>query len=90
MSSEDERSFGGSSWFDSVDHPGVLGTRRDAVSVRSGGGSVAAFFGLAFGFLALATPAWGRWRKTAVTGIAVSSLALLVGAAEVVVFVFFG
>ena len=54
------------------------------------GGSVAAIFGLAFGFLALATAAWGRWRKTAVTGIAVSSLALLVGAAEVVVFVFFG
>jgi hypothetical protein len=48
------------------------------------GGAVAALFGLAFGGLAVLAHAWGRWRKTALVGIAVSSLALLVAAAEVV------
>ena len=48
------------------------------------GGAVAALFGLAFGVLALFAHAWGRWRKIAVVGIAISTLALLVAAAEVV------
>ncbi|SRR6266516_1376033 len=47
------------------------------------GGAVASLFGLAFGGLAVFAPAWGRWRKTAFVGIAISSLALLVAAAEV-------
>ena len=51
------------------------------------GGAVAALFGLAFGVLALFARAWGRWRKIAVAGIAISTLALLVAAAEVVYFV---
>ena len=54
------------------------------------GGAVAAAFGLVFGVLALLSHAWGRWRKTALVGIAISSLALLVFAAEIVFFVFFG
>ena len=48
------------------------------------GGAVAALFGLAFGVLALFARAWGRWRKIAVAGIAISTLALVVAAAEVV------
>jgi hypothetical protein len=48
------------------------------------GGAVAALFGLAFGVLALFARARGRWRKIAVAGIAISTLALLVAAAEVV------
>ena len=48
------------------------------------GGAVAALFGLVFGVLALFAHAWGRWRKIAVAGIAISTFALLVAAAEVV------
>ena len=48
------------------------------------GGAVAALFGLAFGALAVLAHAWGGWRKTALVGIAMSILALLVAAAEVV------
>jgi hypothetical protein len=51
------------------------------------GGAVAALFGLAFGGVAVLAHARGRWRKTAFVGIAISSLALLVAAAEVVYFV---
>ena len=47
------------------------------------GGAVAALFGLVFGALALFAHAWGRWRKIAVSGIAISTLALLVAAAVV-------
>jgi hypothetical protein len=54
------------------------------------GGAVAAAFGLVFGVLALLSHAWGRWRKTALVGIAISSLALLVFAVEIAFFVFFG
>jgi hypothetical protein len=54
------------------------------------GGSGAAVLGVVFGALALLSRAWGRWRKTALAGIAISSLALLAAAAEVVFFVFFG
>jgi hypothetical protein len=50
------------------------------------GGAAAALFGLAFGRVALVR-AWGRWRKTALVGMAISGLALLVAAAEVVYFV---
>jgi hypothetical protein len=42
------------------------------------GGAIAAAFGLVFGVLALASNAWGRWRTTAITGIVISSLTLLI------------
>jgi hypothetical protein len=51
------------------------------------GGAVAALFGLAFGGLAVLAHAWGGWRKTALVGIAISTLALLLATAEVVYFV---
>lgn len=54
------------------------------------GGAAAALFGLAFGGIALRAHAWGRWRKTALVGIAVSGLALQGAVAEVVYFVFAG
>jgi hypothetical protein len=53
------------------------------------GGAGAAAFGLVFGVLALLSHAWGRWRKMALAGIAISSLALLVFTAVVVYIVFF-
>jgi hypothetical protein len=42
------------------------------------GGAGAALFGLVFGILALLSDVRGRWRKTALAGIAVSVLALVV------------
>jgi hypothetical protein len=54
------------------------------------GGAGAAVCGLVLGVLALLTPAWGRWRKAAFVGIAISCLALLVLVGEIVFFVFFG
>jgi hypothetical protein len=42
------------------------------------GGAGAAVFGLAFGALALHGRPRGRWRKSALTGVAVSILALAV------------
>ena len=45
---------------------------------------MAALFGLVFGVLALFARAWGRWRKIALAGIAISTLALVVAAAVVV------
>lgn len=54
------------------------------------GGTGAAAFGLVFGVLALLSHAWGRWRKAALVGIAISCLALLVLAGELVSAVFFG
>jgi hypothetical protein len=54
------------------------------------GGAGAAVCGLAFGVLALRSHAWGRWRKAALAGIAISGLALLVFSAEIVFVVFFG
>jgi hypothetical protein len=53
------------------------------------GGAAAAIFALAFGALALLAHAWGGWRKTALAGIAISILALLVFAGEIVFVVFF-
>jgi hypothetical protein len=47
-------------------------------------GTGAALFGLAFGALAFAAHAGGRWRTTAFVGIAANGLALLVAAAVVV------
>ena len=47
-------------------------------------GTAAALFGLVFGVLALLAHPAHRWRKTALVGIATSSLALLVAATEVV------
>jgi hypothetical protein len=47
------------------------------------GGAIGALFGLTFGGLAVLARAWGRWRKIALVGIAISCLALLVAAAEV-------
>jgi hypothetical protein len=53
------------------------------------GGAAAAVFALVFGVLALLSHAWGRWRTTALAGIAISILALLVFAGEVVYVVLF-
>jgi len=53
-------------------------------------GSVAALFGLAFGGVGLLANAWGRWRTAARAGIAISGRALVVAAAEVVVFIILG
>ena len=53
------------------------------------GGAAAAILAIASGVLALRSHAWGRWRKTALAGIAVSILALLMFAAEVVFVVLF-
>ncbi len=53
------------------------------------GGPVAAFFALAFALIALRSHAWGRWRTTALVGIAISILALLAFAAEVTFVLFF-
>jgi len=76
-------------WLGSVLSVGVgvwaLGSLALPFGVVSG--AVAALFGLAFGGLAVLAHAWGGWRKTALVGIAVSTLALLVAAAEVVYFV---
>jgi hypothetical protein len=53
------------------------------------GGAAAAVLALAFGALALRAHAWGGWRKTALAGIAISILALLAFAGEIVFVVFF-
>ncbi|MFL5939578.1 MAG: hypothetical protein ACJ75Q_04655 [Gaiellaceae bacterium] len=53
------------------------------------GGAVAAVFALGFGILALRAHAWGRWRRIALTGIAMSILALVVFAGEIVFVAFF-
>jgi hypothetical protein len=42
------------------------------------GGAVAALFGVVFGCLALLSGAWGRWRRTALIGLGLGSLALVV------------
>ena len=47
------------------------------------GGAVAALFGIVFGVLAVLSHAWGKWRKIALAGIVVSSLALLVFAVAI-------
>ena len=57
---------------------GLWGLAFAATPVGSVGGAAAALFGLAFGAVALLSHAWGRWRLTALTGIAISILALLV------------
>jgi hypothetical protein len=61
-----------------------------AVPLGVVGGAGAAIFGLTFGSLAIHGHAWGRWRKIALVGIAISGLALLVAAAEVVLLVIAG
>jgi hypothetical protein len=48
------------------------------------GGGFGALFGLVFGALAILARATGRWRTTALVGITVSSVALIVAAAELV------
>jgi membrane protease YdiL (CAAX protease family) len=53
------------------------------------GAAIAAAFGLVFGCLALRRGAWGRWRKAALAGSAISILVLVIFAAEVVFLVFF-
>jgi hypothetical protein len=65
----------------------VWGLAFVAFPFGSIGGAVAAAFGLVLGVLALASQAWGRWRTTAITGIVISSLALLIFA---VLIAFFG
>jgi hypothetical protein len=73
-------------WFGSVLSlvVGVWGLASVPLPIGLIGGAVAAVFGLAFGVLAILSHAWGRWRKTALAGIAVSGLALVIAAAEVV------
>ena len=51
------------------------------------GGAGAAVFGLAFGALALHGRPAGRWRKTALTGVAISVLALAIFAVIVAIVV---
>jgi len=66
---------------------GVWGLGSVAFPFRLVGGAAAALFELTFGVLAIRTSAWARRRKTALVGIGISSLTLLVAAAEVVYFV---
>ena len=66
---------------------GLWGLSAVAIPLGLVGGAGAALLGLTFGVLAIRTNAWGRWRKTALIGIGISSLTLLVAAAEVVYFV---
>jgi hypothetical protein len=42
------------------------------------GGAGAALFGVLFGFLALLSGAWGRWRRMALIGMALGAFALVV------------
>ena len=42
------------------------------------GGAIAALFGVVFGILALLSGAWGGWRRTALIGISLGGLALVV------------
>jgi hypothetical protein len=56
----------------------VWGLAFVAFPFGSVGGAAAAAFALVFGFLALRTRAWGRWRTTAIAGIVISTLALLI------------
>jgi hypothetical protein len=53
------------------------------------GGAFAAVLALGFGIVALLAHAWGRWRRIALAGIAISILALVVFAGEIVFVVFF-
>jgi len=48
------------------------------------GGTVTALLSLVFGGLAVRAHAWGGWRKTALVGIGISGLALVLAVAEVV------
>jgi hypothetical protein len=57
---------------------GLWGLAFAANPIGAIGGAGAAVFGLAFGLLALHCRAWGRWRKAALAGIAISALALIV------------
>jgi hypothetical protein len=51
------------------------------------GGVGAALCGLGFGVLSVDAHAWGRWRRAALVGIAISSITFLGGLAEVAYFV---
>jgi hypothetical protein len=62
---------------------GLWGLAFAATPIGAVGGAGAAVFGFAFGVLALLSHAWGRWRKAALAGIAISILALVVFAAFV-------
>jgi multisubunit Na+/H+ antiporter MnhB subunit len=64
-----------------------MGSRLGRPPLGLVGGAAAALFGLAFGILAIRTRAAGRWRKTALVGIGISGLTLLVAVGEVVYFV---
>ena len=66
---------------------GLWGLAFVAFPFGAVGAAGAALFGLVFGALAMVAHARGRWRKTALAGIAVSTLTLLVFAVEIVVFV---
>ena len=57
---------------------GLWGLAFAATPIGAVGGAGAAVFGLAFGVLALLGHTWGRWRKAAVAGMAISILALVV------------
>jgi hypothetical protein len=57
---------------------GLWGLAFAATPIGAVGGASAAVFGIAFGVLALLSHAWGRWRKVALAGLAISILALVV------------
>ena len=57
---------------------GLWGLAFAATPIGAIGGAGAAVLGLAFGVLALLGHAWGRWRKVALAGIVISTLALVV------------
>ena len=61
---------------------GLWGLGSVALPFGVVGGGVAGVFGLTFGVLAVHAHAWGRWRTTALVGIAISSLTLLAALAE--------
>jgi hypothetical protein len=64
----------------------VWGLAFVAIPFGAVGGAGAAVFGLIFGVIALLGHAWGRWRKIAVGGIAISGLALLIFAVLIAYF----
>ena len=64
---------------------GLWGLAFAATPIGAIGAAGAAVFGLAFGLLALLSHAWGRWRKLALVGVAISLLALVLFAVFVLV-----
>jgi hypothetical protein len=70
--------FGHTSCSNPLAHLQRVGLLFVATPLGAVGGAAAALFGLALGFVALRSGASGRWRRTALAGIAMGSLALAV------------